>query len=100
VRVPVLVGHAEAVWLETQEPLSPEQATAILAEAPGIRLEQFPTPGLAAGRDDVLVGRIRKDPTADNGLVLFIVGDNLRKGAALNAIQIAELLLAQQRVAA
>ena len=100
VRVPVLVGHAEAVWLETQEPLSPEQATAILAEAPGIRLEQFPTPGLAAGRDDVLVGRIRKDPTADNGLVLFIVGDNLRKGAALNAIQIAELLLSQQRVAA
>jgi aspartate-semialdehyde dehydrogenase len=100
VRVPVLVGHAEAVWLETQEPLSPEQATAILAEAPGIRLEQFPTPGLAAGRDEVLVGRIRKDPTADNGLVLFIVGDNLRKGAALNAIQIAELLLSQQRVAA
>jgi aspartate-semialdehyde dehydrogenase len=100
VRVPVLVGHAEAVWLETQEPLSPDEATAILAEAPGIRLEQFPTPGMAAGGDDVLVGRIRKDPTADNGLVLFIVGDNLRKGAALNAIQIAELLLAQQRVAA
>ena len=100
VRVPVLVGHAEAVWLETSEPLSPEQATSILGDAPGIRLEQFPTPGLAAGTDDVLVGRIRKDPTVENGLVLFIVGDNLRKGAALNAIQIAELLLAQQRVAA
>ena len=100
VRVPVLVGHAEAVWLETSEPLSPEQATSILGDAPGIRLEQFPTPGLAAGADDVLVGRIRKDPTVENGLVLFIVGDNLRKGAALNAIQIAELLLAQQRVAA
>ena len=100
VRVPVLVGHAEAVWLETEQPLSPEEATQILAGAPGIRLEQFPTPGGAAGGDDVLVGRIRKDTTAANGLVLFVVCDNLRKGAALNAIQIAELLLAQQRVAA
>ena len=67
---------------------------------PGITLEQFPTPGGAAGRDDVLVGRIRKDPTTENGLALFLAGDNLRKGAALNAIQIAELLLASQRVAA
>jgi aspartate-semialdehyde dehydrogenase len=100
VRVPVLVGHAEAVWLETTDPLSAEQATSILADAPGIEVEQFPTPGTAAGGDDVLVGRIRKDPTTPNGLVLFIVGDNLRKGAALNAIQIAELILAQQRVAA
>jgi aspartate-semialdehyde dehydrogenase len=100
VRVPVLVGHAEAVWLETTDPLSAEQATSILAGAPGIKVEQFPTPGAAAGGDNVLVGRIRKDPTTQNGLVLFIVGDNLRKGAALNAIQIAELILAQQRVAA
>ncbi|MBA2460812.1 MAG: aspartate-semialdehyde dehydrogenase [Actinobacteria bacterium] len=100
VRVPVLVGHAEAIWLETAEPLSPEQATALLGEAPGIRLEQFPTPGGSAGGDDVLVGRIRSDPTVENGLALFVVGDNLRKGAALNAIQIAELLLAEQRVAA
>ncbi|HXH87141.1 MAG TPA: Asd/ArgC dimerization domain-containing protein [Gaiellaceae bacterium] len=100
VRVPVLVGHAEAVWIETEEPLSAEQATALLAAAPGIRLEQFPTPGGAAGGDEVLVGRIREDPTTANGLALFIVGDNLRKGAALNAIQIAELLLARQRVAA
>ena len=100
VRVPVLVGHAEAVWVETQQPLSPEEATTILADAPGLRLEQFPTPGTAAGGDDVLVGRIRRDPTAENGLVLFVVGDNLRKGAALNAIQIAELLLAERRVAA
>jgi aspartate-semialdehyde dehydrogenase len=100
VRVPVLVGHAEAIWIETHEPLSAEQATSILGSAPGIRLEQFPTPGLAAGVDDVLVGRIRKDPTVENGLALFVVGDNLRKGAALNAIQIAELLLDQQRVAA
>jgi aspartate-semialdehyde dehydrogenase len=100
VRVPVLVGHAEAVWLETREPLTPEHATALLADAPGIRLEQFPTPGGAAGGDDVLVGRIRKDTTVENGLALFIAGDNLRKGAALNAIQIAELVLAQHRVAA
>lgn len=94
VRVPVMVGHAEAVWLETEEPLSPERATELLAAAPGIRLEQFPTPGAAAGGDEVLVGRIRRDPTAANGLALFLAGDNLRKGAALNAIQIAELLLA------
>ncbi len=100
VRVPVLVGHAEAVWLETEQPLSAEQATAILGDAPAVRLEQFPTPGAAAGGDDVLVGRIRRDSTTENGLVLLIVGDNLRKGAALNAIQIAELLLAEQRVAA
>ena len=73
---------------------------AILAGAPGIALEQFPTPGGASGRDDVLVGRIRKDPTIENGLALFLAGDNLRKGEALNAIQIAELLLASQRVAA
>jgi aspartate-semialdehyde dehydrogenase len=100
VRVPVLVGHAEAVWIETEEPLSAEDATALLQAAPGIRLQQFPTPGAAAGGDDVLVGRIRRDPTVENGLALFIVGDNLRKGAALNAIQIAELLLHEQRVAA
>ncbi len=100
VRVPVLVGHAEAIWVELQEPLSAEQATAILGSAAGVRLEQFPTPGAAAGGDDILVGRIRTDPAAENGLVLFVVGDNLRKGAALNAIQIAELVLGRQRVAA
>jgi aspartate-semialdehyde dehydrogenase len=100
VRVPVLVGHAEAVWIETKEPLSPEDATALLAAAPGLRLEQFPTPGIAAGDDDVLVGRIRRDPTVGNGLALFVVGDNLRKGAALNAIQIAELLLERGAIAA
>jgi aspartate-semialdehyde dehydrogenase len=98
VRVPVVVGHAEAVWLETEEPLSAEQATAILDSAAGVRLEPFPTPGAAAGGNDVLVGRIRRDPAAENGLVLFVVGDNLRKGAALNAIQIAELVLASAGV--
>jgi aspartate-semialdehyde dehydrogenase len=93
VRVPVLVAHAEAIWLETDEALTPEQAEAALRQAPGIRLEPFPTPGSAAGRDDVLVGRIRRDPTVEHGLALFLACDNLRKGAALNAIQIAELLL-------
>ena len=100
VRVPVLVGHAEAIWLELKDPLSAADATSVLAAAPGLRLDQFPTPGGAAGTDDVLVGRIRTDPTTENGLVLFVVCDNLRKGAALNAIQIAELLLAEHRVAA
>jgi aspartate-semialdehyde dehydrogenase len=100
VRVPVMVGHAEAVWVETEERLSPEQAQALLADAPGVRLEEFPTPRLAAGTDDVLVGRVRADTTDPNGLVLFVVCDNLRKGAALNAIQIAELLLERRAVAA
>jgi len=98
VRVPVMVGHAESVWVETEERLTPEQAQELLAAAPGIRIEELPTPGLAAGTDDVLVGRIRADTTDPNGLVLFLVCDNLRKGAALNAIQIAELVLAPARV--
>jgi aspartate-semialdehyde dehydrogenase len=94
VRVPVLVGHAEAVWVETEAPLTAEDARAVLAGAGGVRVEELPTPRMAAGGDEVLVGRIRRDPTTENGLVLFVVGDNLRKGAALNAIQIAELVLA------
>jgi aspartate-semialdehyde dehydrogenase len=93
VRVPVLVGHAEAVWVETEEPLSADDARGILGQAPGLRLENFPTPRDATGIDDVLVGRIRRDPTITNGLVFFVVADNLRKGAALNAIQIGELVL-------
>jgi aspartate-semialdehyde dehydrogenase len=93
VRVPVLVGHAEAVWVETEEPLSADAARTLLSESPGLRVEDFPTPNDAVGIDDVLVGRIRRDQTVDNGVVLFVVGDNLRKGAALNAIQIAELVL-------
>ena len=100
VRVPVLVGHAEAVWVETEEPLSPEEARALLAGAPGVRVEDFPTPARAAGIDDVLVGRIRRDPTVEHGLALFVVCDNLRKGAALNGLQIAELILARQALAA
>jgi aspartate-semialdehyde dehydrogenase len=100
VRVPVLVGHAEAVWVETDEPLSAEGATRLLGAAAGIRLESFPTPRDAVGVDEILVGRIRRDPTVANGLALFVVADNLRKGAALNAIQIAELLLQRRAVAA
>jgi aspartate-semialdehyde dehydrogenase len=100
VRVPVMVGHAEAVWIETEDDLTPEQATALLGSAPSVRLEEFPTPGKAKGIDDVLVGRIRRDPTVAHGLALFLASDNLRKGAALNAIQIAELVLRPERAAA
>ena len=100
VRVPVPVGHAESVWLETDEPLDPSRARELLAAAPAVKVEDFPTPGLAAGGDEALVGRIRRDPAAENGLALFIACDNLRKGAALNGIQIAELVLSQQPVAA
>jgi aspartate-semialdehyde dehydrogenase len=93
VRVPVLVGHAEAVWVETEEPLSPEGAEQVLAGAPGLRFDAFPTPGKAAQTEEVLVGRLRRDPTVENGLALFLACDNLVKGAALNAVQIAELVL-------
>ncbi len=100
VRVPVLVGHAQAVWIETEEPLSVEDAHEVLAAAPSVRLLDRPTPKDAVGGDDVLVGRIRKDSAYPNGLALFVVCDNLRKGAALNAIQIAELALAREPEAA
>ena len=93
VRVPVLVGHAEALWVETEEPLEADEAERLLAAAPGLRSEPFPSPLRAHGLDDVLVGRIRRDSAAENGLALFLACDNLRKGAALNAIQIAELVL-------
>jgi aspartate-semialdehyde dehydrogenase len=100
VRVPVMVGHAEAVWLETEEHLPADDARKLLEAAASVRVVDFPSPGQAAGGDDVLVGRIRQDPTDANGLVLFLAGDNLRKGAALNAIQIAELLLHREAAAA
>jgi aspartate-semialdehyde dehydrogenase len=93
VRVPVLVGHAAAVWVETEEPLSHAAAERLMGEAAGLRLELFPTSAKAVGTDDVLVGRIRADAGAENGLAFFLACDNLRKGAALNALQIAELLL-------
>jgi aspartate-semialdehyde dehydrogenase len=101
VRVPVLVGHSQSVWIETEEPLSPEQATELLAAAPGVRLVDEPTSRAAAETEDVLVGRIRTDGASDRGgLVLFLACDNLVKGAALNAIQIAELLLEPSPVTA
>src|SRR5436309_4799037 len=99
VRVPVLIGHAEAVWVETEEHLAPEDARRLLMDAPGVRLETVPRPRDAVGSDEVLIGRVREDETVDNGLVLFVACDNLRKGAALNAIQIAELLLERRAVA-
>ena len=99
-RVPVLVGHAEAVWIETEDALSPEQARDLLAHAPGVRVVDFPSPKQAAGVDEVLVGRIRPDRASENGLALFLACDNLRKGAALNAVQIAELLVERSALAA
>jgi aspartate-semialdehyde dehydrogenase len=99
VRVPVLVGHAQAVWVETERPLSPGEAREALAASDQVELADLPTPGDAAGQDRVLVGRIRRD-TAGAGLALWVVNDNLRKGAALNAVQIAELLLARRLLAA
>jgi aspartate-semialdehyde dehydrogenase len=100
VRVPVMVGHSEAVWLTLERPLAPERAAELLEATPGVRLVDLPTPRDAAGGDDVLVGRIRRDPTAPHGLALFLTADNLRKGAALNAIQIAELVLERAALAA
>jgi len=99
VRVPVLVGHAQAVWVETESALSPDEAREALAGSEQVELADLPTPADAAGRDRVLVGRIRRD-TAGEGLALWIVNDNLRKGAALNAVQIAELLLERRLLAA
>jgi aspartate-semialdehyde dehydrogenase len=93
IRVPVLVGHGQAVWVETAQPLSPHEAGEVLAAAPHVRLAEFPTAKDAAGQDEVLVARIRRDTTDGHGLALWSVNDNLRKGAALNAVQIAEALL-------
>ena len=100
VRVPVLVGHAQAIWVETVEPLSADEARDALASAPHIALQDLATPGDAAGRDDVLVGRIRPDTANGTGLALWSVNDNLRKGAALNAVQIAEALLERNLIPA
>jgi aspartate-semialdehyde dehydrogenase len=100
VRVPVLVGHAQAIWVETAEPLSADDARDVLGSAPHVELEDFATPRDAAGRDEVLVGRIRPDTANSSGLALWSVNDNLRKGAALNAVQIAEALLERNLISA
>jgi aspartate-semialdehyde dehydrogenase len=100
VRVPVLVGHAQAVWVETERPLSPAEAREALAASEHVELADLPTARDAAGGDKVLVGRVRTDTAGEGGLALWVVNDNLRKGAALNAVQIAELLLARRLVPA
>jgi aspartate-semialdehyde dehydrogenase len=97
VRVPVYTGHSVALNVEFNRPLTPERATALLSTAPGVVVADLPTPLAAAGKDPSFVGRIRQDPGAVNGLALFVCGDNLRKGAALNAVQIAEVLVAGGR---
>ncbi len=96
VRVPVRVGHSIAVNLQTHEPLSADQARGLLAGAPGVKLEDVPSPLEAEGRDEVFVGRIRGDESHPRALSMWVVSDNLRKGAATNAVQIAELLVADR----
>ena len=99
VRVPVFYCHSEAAHLFFQRPITPDQARDILRKAPGVKVVDdlkehiYPMPLLGVGEDETLVGRIRADLTAPNGLALFVVSDNLRKGAATNAVQIAQLLI-------
>jgi aspartate-semialdehyde dehydrogenase len=99
VRVPVFYGHSEAVWIETARHINPDAAREILTRAPGLLVQDepakavYPLASEAAGREEVFVGRIRADFTVENGLAMWIVADNLKKGAATNAVQIAELLL-------
>jgi aspartate-semialdehyde dehydrogenase len=99
VRVPVFIGHAEAVNIQFAKPVTADEARAALRKAPGVTVvdhraeEGYVTPSEAAGEDQVYVSRIREDPTIDNGLNLWVVADNLRKGAALNAVQISDLLI-------
>jgi aspartate-semialdehyde dehydrogenase len=95
VRVPVFTGHSLQVHARFERALSPERAAELLAEAPGVALSDVPTPLEAAGKDPSFVGRIRADETVEHGLALFVAGDNLRKGAALNTVQIAELVAAE-----
>ncbi|MFI6766712.1 aspartate-semialdehyde dehydrogenase [Streptomyces sp. NPDC050355] len=97
VRVPVFSGHSLQVNARFARPISPARAQELLAGAPGVALSDVPTPLQAAGQDASFVGRIRRDETVDNGLALFLSNDNLRKGAALNAVQIAELVAAELR---
>jgi aspartate-semialdehyde dehydrogenase len=95
VRVPVFTGHSLSINAGFERPISPDQARQILAYAPGVALADVPTPLMAAGADPTFVGRIRVDHTVANGLALFLSNDNLRKGAALNAVQLAELVAAE-----
>jgi aspartate-semialdehyde dehydrogenase len=103
VRVPVRTGHSEAIYIETAKPIEPDKARSILSKAPGIIVIDdpkkclYPMPKDAEGRDETFVGRIRKDPFVKNGLWLWVVADNLRKGAATNAVQIAECLISSSK---
>jgi aspartate-semialdehyde dehydrogenase len=97
VRVPVFTGHSLSINAAFERPLSPERALELLVDAPGVAVVDVPTPLMAAGNDPCYVGRVRRDPTVEHGLALFVSNDNLRKGAALNAVQIAELLVAGGR---
>lgn len=93
VRVPVFTGHCLSINAEFERQISPEHAVELLAHASGVVMTEVPNPLEAAGKDPVFVGRVRRDPTVRHGLALFVVGDNLRKGAALNTVQIAEALI-------
>jgi aspartate-semialdehyde dehydrogenase len=96
VRVPVFTGHSLSINAEFERPLSVEDAIALLRVAPGVQYVDVPTPLASAGADPAFVGRVRRDPGVPHGLALFVSGDNLRKGAGLNAVQIAEELLARR----
>ena len=102
VRVPVFTGHSEAIHVEFSRPMSPDEARRILAQAPGVKLlddptiSLYPQPWSSAGSDEVFVGRIRRDASHSNGLTMWVVTDNLRKGAALNAVQIAEEMIKRE----
>ena len=96
VRVPVFTGHSLSINASFEQPVTPDEARQILAMAPGVVLADVPTPLMAAGQDPTYVGRIRVDETMENGLALFLSNDNLRKGAALNAVQLAELVAAER----
>lgn len=103
VRVPSLRSHSESVWMETERPLSVEEVRKALAAAPGVTLidepqaGRYPMPLFTSGKDDVYVGRVRRDLASDNGLTLWLTGDQIKKGAALNAVQIAEYLISQKK---
>jgi aspartate-semialdehyde dehydrogenase len=104
VRIPVIYGHSESINIETGKPISPEEARRLLEAAPGVKVIDdpsngvYPVPLCAAGADETLVGRIRTDPSVENGLAMWVVADNIRKGAATNAVQIAEILLSRGRL--
>jgi aspartate-semialdehyde dehydrogenase len=106
VRVPVFIGHSEAVAIEFENPITADEARDLLREAPGCLVVDkredggYVTPYEAAGEDATYISRIREDPTVDNGLMLWVVSDNLRKGAALNAVQIAEVLVNRKLIEA